>query len=111
MQLSKFKKVVSSTLSEVKELLINKGSEYSENNNVFHNFEKAVGRVRNSSREQVLLSYKLKHDVSIEDMVFDNNPQSEYTKEYIDEKINDTIAYMVILKAMLYSKNNNENAF
>ena len=106
MRASEFKKVVASTLTSVKDLLIKKGDEYSSKEDVFHNFRKGVGRIGGDTPEKVLLSYKLKHDVSVEDMVFDNNPQAVYTEEYIDEKINDSIAYLVLLKGMLKNRNN-----
>ena len=104
MQADKFDKIMMETFVEIETLLTNKGSEYSNNENVFGNFERAVGRARRTSREDVLMGYKLKHDISVEDMVNRNPSDPTLRKEYINEKINDSIAYLVLLKAMLLER-------
>jgi len=104
MQIDKFKGLMLDTFVETEKLLIGKGKEYSSKDNVFENFDKGVARARRMSREDVLMGYKLKHDISVEDMVYRNPSDPTLRKEYINEKINDSIAYLVLLKAMLLER-------
>ena len=104
MQVTGFKTVVDKTLKEVDDLLINKGREYSVQSNVFENFERGVKRAFRMTREDVLMGYKIKHDISVEDMVYRNPADPTIREEYINEKINDSIAYLILLKAMLLER-------
>lgn len=88
------------TLDRVKELLTVKALEYIRNDNPFHNFERGSDLLQ-LSRESVICSYMTKHIISIMDLVDDSDEQKIISEELIDEKINDTIAYLIILKAAM----------
>ena len=90
--------LVVDTLQSVKGLLITKGEEYSKGFDVFSNFKRGVGRNGNISMMQVLMNYKLKHDISVEDLALNRR---DLKRDIIEEKINDSIAYLLLLKGML----------
>ena len=109
-----FHNIMSSTFSECSVVLSSKNDEYAKPTNRFHNFEQGVGRNGNETREQVLLNFKMKHDISVEDLVKDLGNGKFPTKEYLDEKIGDSINYLVLLKASIYDgikKINNDLPF
>lgn len=80
-----------------------KGDEYSPGG-AFDNFEKAAKK-RGTTPQDILLSYKLKHDVSIDDMVEDLKKDIHHPEAVWEEKIGDEIIYFLILLAMSYDRN------
>lgn len=88
------------TINAIKHLLTVKAIEYIRNNNPFHNFERGAELLL-LSRESVICAYMTKHLISIMDMVDDSDANKVLSEELIDEKINDTIAYLIVLKAAL----------
>lgn len=86
------------------DILKSKGSEYSSDDNPFLNFEQTVPMSFNNSREAILWGFMLKHITSIKDLVNNIETQSNdhnLTNNIIDEKIGDTINYLLLLRAML----------
>lgn len=112
--------VVLPTLKQVEELFQTKGDEYAIKS-AFHNFVEAVKLSRTAKTPiQVLEGYMLKHEMSLEDILYDAdrvytiNPDSysieelqklhenKPSKEKLDEKLNDILVYLILLKGMLY---------
>jgi hypothetical protein len=88
-------------LDYIERLLTGKAEEYATNKNPFHNFDTAAA-INNCSPEQALWGMYTKHLISVKDMVEATaNPDSRFTEEYIQEKISDSIAYHLLLEAML----------
>jgi hypothetical protein len=104
----KFDKIVNETLEEVKNILLIKSKEYQRNNNPFHNFD--IGSQRSGLiREKVLDGFLLKHEISIADITNDLVDGKLPTKELLDEKFGDNIIYLIIKKASMIDKiENNE---
>jgi hypothetical protein len=98
-----FEKVVTDTLSEVKELLIVKGKEYRRNDNVYHNFDQGA-KIKGITPEKVLDGFLLKHEISIADMTNDLDKGIIPSKEKVEEKFNDNIIYLLIKKAMILNR-------
>lgn len=104
----KFNDELTRTLSQIAELLDKKGDEYSIENNVFSNFEKAAN-IQNLYREEIMFNYSMKHFVSIIDMI-QSLRGVKYTKttlpdkDVINEKFNDMIAYLIIMKSSLLDR-------
>ena len=98
-----FEKVITDTLSEVKELLIVKGKEYRRNDNVYHNFDQGA-KIKGITPEKVLDGFLLKHEVSIADMTNDLDKGVMPSKEKVEEKFNDNIIYLLIKKAMILNR-------
>ena len=104
----RFNELVEETLNEIRETLIVKGKEYRRNNNPFHNFD--VGAQRSGLiREKVLDGFLLKHEISIADITNDLVDNKLPTKKVIDEKFGDNLIYLLIKKASIIDKiENNE---
>ncbi len=89
--------IVDTTLDNCKSVLSAKEEEYSSGQDRFHNF-KTGARMRNCTPIQALEGMKLKHDVSVKDLI--DNPHTA-THELLDAKIDDSINYLLLLKGML----------
>lgn len=102
-----FDQVIEETLTQVRELLIVKSKEYRRNGNVYHNFEEGA-KISGLSREKVLDGFLLKHEISIKDMTNDLDLGIIPSIEKITEKFNDNLIYLLIKKAMLTERAENE---
>ena len=105
MNAKEFNKIVERRINLLRDGLINKGEEYADEDDRFHNFNRAAEMTRRTP-EECLTHFQAKHIVSIMDLVDEiaNMEDGEYfvsDEEYIEEKIGDAIAYYVILEAML----------
>jgi len=88
------------TYADIDKLLDTKGSEYSSKTNRFENFLDA-GRSENMQPERALWYMMLKHYISIHKFVMELvTPQRRSLAKW-DEKINDMITYLILLKAMI----------
>lgn len=97
MDRTRFNEIVKETLQQVDEILIKKGKEYSGNVDVFKNFRIAAV-ADESTPEEALWGMYMKHWVSIRQIVKDGELPS---KELLNEKILDSIAYMILLKGII----------
>jgi len=103
-----FEAVVSETLEDIQNLLIEKGKEYRRNNNPFHNFNRGA-KLTGKSTEEVLQGFLLKHLISVEDIRNDTKIGVFPKIEKIHEKYNDILVYFLIEKAMVIKKLNEYN--
>jgi len=104
MNYENFEQMAMNSLAEIMERFHNKNKEYASNEDVFSNFKKAAGGLSYHCREeQVAWEYTVKHLQSLKDMIASDSP---VTCEAIDEKIGDVIAYMLLIKGMLYKRIN-----
>lgn len=95
-----FQNVVDTTLDQIRSTLAAKGAEYVPDNAVsrFHNFELAAALNEQLSTE-ALWGFLTKHIVSLSDMV--KIEPCESTLGKWDEKINDAIVYLLLLKGIV----------
>lgn len=85
---------------QIRETLTRKAAEYATENR-FHNFI-VGGRKANITPESALMGMKLKHDVSVDDLVsWAGTCPEKLTLTLIDEKIGDSINYLILLEGML----------
>lgn len=104
MNYENFEEMALNSLAEIMERFRNKNAEYASTDDVFSNFKRAAGGLSyHCKEEQVAWEYAVKHLQSLKDMIASNNPCSPET---IDEKIGDVIAYMLLIKGMLYKRTN-----
>jgi len=88
----------------IKGVMCKKSAEYARGEDKLHNFKKA-SQMRGLPPEECLRGMKLKHDVSIDDMLDDLiNPDKEYSQELWQEKLHDEINYLFLLWALLYER-------
>lgn len=97
----KFEDCIENRIQYIREVLSAKAEEYATGDNRFHNFDVAA-RILNITPEQALQGMMLKHIVSVFDLVewADANPDL-LTKQIIDEKVGDTINYLILLEGLL----------
>lgn len=95
-----FEVVVKNCIGSIQKVLGNKAKEYASKEDRLHNFNKAKDLMRCKTREYALLGMLNKHLVSVIDIVMNyENFNAVPTKEVLEEKIGDTINYMILLKA------------
>ena len=100
---NRFEQIVDETLNQIRETLIKKGAEYRRNNNPFHNFEEGSKR-SGLIREKVLDGFLLKHEISIADMTNDLEKGILPKIETIEEKFGDNLIYLILKKASIIDK-------
>ncbi|AGO48754.1 hypothetical protein Phi46:3_gp010 [Cellulophaga phage phi46:3] len=103
-----FKTVLKNTIDSVQETLGVKAMEYVRNDNAMHNFDVGA-RITGSSREQVLYGFALKHHISIQDIRDDIEKGILPSKEKVEEKYNDAINYLILEKASVLERIENNN--
>lgn len=96
-----FNKAVEEQIEYCKKLLVSKGNEYSEGKAIkepdrFHAFRVAA-ELQGCSEKQALAGMMAKHTVSVYDMC----QGEDYPIEKWEEKITDSINYLLLLKAMI----------
>lgn len=96
-----FDRIIGKRCEKIKKTLDSKGKEYESSQTVFHNFI-AAGKKLSISREKALMGMKSKHDVSVDQLVdIATDHPKDLTIERIDEKIGDSINYLILLEGML----------
>jgi len=95
-----FEDFVEYRIKLTKKVLQSKGKEYSPHSDRLHNFRRAA-LLRNTIPEDALLGMKVKHTVSIEDMVEKIKHGELPTMELLQEKIGDEINYWIILEIII----------
>lgn len=87
----------------VKEVMCKKSAEYARGNDKLYNFKRAASMSGKTPLE-CLRGMKLKHDVSIDDMLNDDLVGKKYAQEWWQEKLSDDINYMFLMWALLSEK-------
>lgn len=105
-----FNDYVEETLREIKDVLIVKGDEYIRGGNPFHNFDEGA-RITSEYRERVIDGFKLKHEISINDMVNDIEKGDIPNRGIVDEKFNDVLVYTIIKKISIIDRINTDLPF
>jgi hypothetical protein len=96
MSTDEFTRLIEEQIGRSTSLLIDKAKEYASDTDRLHNFKVAAGLL-GGTPEQALGGFLAKHIVSVFDMI---NSGKEYPKEVWNEKITDSINYLLILRAM-----------
>ena len=88
------------TFDHIDNLLATKGEEYSSNVNRFENFL-VTSRMEDETPEESLWGMMIKHYVSLRKFVFELVTPKRRSPAKWDEKIDDMITYLILLKAMI----------
>jgi len=94
-----FDKLVECRVELIKTTLKSKGKEYATSGDRLHNFNRAANML-GITREKALVGMWTKHIISVLDIIDEFNVHKP-TEELINEKIGDSICYLVLLEAML----------
>jgi hypothetical protein len=101
METTKFDECIENRIHKIREILSAKAGEYATSGNRFHNFDVAA-RILNGTPEQALQGMMLKHIVSVLDLIqWAEEEEDLITATVIDEKIGDTINYLILLEGLL----------
>ena len=96
----RFNWLVEQRCETIKKVLLKKAEEYAGDEERLHNF-KIAGRKRAITPEEALMGMKLKHTVSLEDIVDGINKGKIPNEEMFLEKITDEINYWILLEALV----------
>jgi hypothetical protein len=103
-----FEDCIENRIQRIREVLVFKAKEYATEENRFHNFDVAA-RILNTTPEQALQGMMLKHLVSVFDLVQWADTEGDMlTEAVIDEKIGDTINYLILLEGLLLRRITNK---
>ena len=94
-----FEVLLHNRLNDIKNVLGNKSKEYSSTTDRLHNF-KVAARLDDEIPERALWGMLKKHLVSVMD-IKNTCDTKAYSTEMIDEKIGDSINYLILLEALL----------
>lgn len=103
-----FDKYLNHILNRVKNKLQIKAKEYIRNNDTMHNFNKASIK-KQIIREEALNGMKLKHEISIDDIINDLKLNILPNRCTVDEKFGDRLNYNILEEiSILHRINKNE---
>ena len=104
MNIKDFDSLVDYVVTErIKGVMCEKSAEYARGEDKLHNFYRAA-EVSGKTPLECLQGMKLKHDVSVLDMLDDGADGIHYTRERWEEKIGDSINYFILMLGLLYDK-------
>jgi hypothetical protein len=95
-----FNKLLESRIVKTRAALAAKAGEYATVGDRLHNFTRAATLLR-TSRPRACLGFLTKHLVSVIDIVEGYEPECPPPATLVDEKIGDTINYLILLEALL----------
>lgn len=96
MNSEKFEKLLKRRISKIKEVLGEKANEYAADTDMLYNFKRQA-EIKREAPEEALCGNFTKHLVSVLDIVEGRIPT---TREMIDEKVGDSINYLILLEAI-----------
>ena len=96
MKNNRFSEIIEDQIATINSTLLQKQSEYATEDRL-HNFRVAA-EIQNCTMEEALGGMLCKHTVSLYDMI---RSKKLYTIEQWDEKINDHIIYLLLLRAIV----------
>jgi hypothetical protein len=99
-----FNNIVAKRCELICRVLIEKGREYANDDEVFHNFKNAAGISFHGSHEKVAWEFMVKHLQSIKDIIEHvsiDGANGYPSNALIEEKIGDSINYLILIEGML----------
>ena len=104
MRTEQFEEVINNRIETCKSVLCSKAEEYATDDRL-HNF-KVAGKLQKCTPVKALGGMMAKHTVSVYDLIEDYEQGKAISKEMWDEKIGDSINYLLLLTALLEDENN-----
>lgn len=102
MKQKQFDEIVNKQLNECKKVLLNKGHQYSLDDDRLSHFKRSAN-LMNTNEKQALFNMLTKHLISISDMCLS---KTKFDLSLWNEKITDSINYLIILRAIVEEKEN-----
>ena len=107
---SRFNDLLANTIQIVTSTLSKKASEYAGPKDRLHNF-KIAASLANSTPEMALRGMMAKHIVSVWDLVQDRENEIGHHVAIWDEKLIDSINYLILLRALVHEEEPIESPF
>lgn len=98
-----FQRVVMDAIKSIDAVLHHKAKEYARGDRL-SNFKKAAAAMSNTP-EKACVAFWMKHVISINDLVNDLEAGKHVSMVMWDEKIGDSINYMILLKGLVTERN------
>ena len=96
----KFNEVTKTRVEKCLDVMCRKSEEYASDTDKLHNF-KVAGNLQGCSQIKALGGMMCKHTVSVYDLINDYESGKNIPIELWDEKIGDSINYLLLLNAMV----------
>ena len=106
MEIKDFDVVVNDTIDRLQKIMLSKGNEYGAVDRL-HNFNTAAA-LAHSTPEMALRGMLAKHIVSVWDLIQDAEQGIETDLDTWNEKIIDSINYLIILRAIVIDRKNRQ---
>lgn len=103
-------KVIDEAIREIRSGLTTKGKEYSDDTDRLRNFKDAAN-FNGTTTLLALWGFVTKHIIAIKEFINRDSLGEPVTEEQWDEKIYDIIRYMVLLKAILAERKDEEEQY
>lgn len=107
MTIDQFNAVFETTVERCRKVLCQKAYEYAEKDDRLHNFHVA-SVLQGCDPASSLGGMMIKHVVSLYDLIRRRSKGEKITKELFEEKIGDTINYLILLTAILEDEENSK---
>lgn len=98
-----FNKIIEERIKKCCDILIKKANEYATEDRL-HNF-KIAAKLQNCTPITALAGMMCKHTVSVYDLIRNNEKGKNIPENLWEEKIGDSINYLLLLTALLHDKN------
>lgn len=101
MDSNKFNEIINNRIKTIQDLLVTKNQEYAGKQvDRLHNFNKGA-EMAGKRAVEVLMGYKLKHTVSLADIVDEVIAGEEVSRGKFLEKLSDEITYLLLLECVM----------
>ena len=100
-----FDKLLQQIITRTVNLLATKSAEYSTDKDKLWNFKQAAEK-RHTTPEDALMGMKVKHDVSLDDIVSDLERGKLPSMKILEEKVTDSLNYIILLEALIKERYN-----
>lgn len=105
MNTTKFTQTIKERIEKCYDVLIKKAAEYATEDRL-HNF-KVAAKLQNCTPEKALAGMMCKHTVSVYDLINDYDNGENIPMELWEEKIGDSINYLLLLTALIQESTEN----
>ena len=100
MNVAEFDLILKNRCKSIERVLAAKAGEYAAAGDRLHNF-KAAAKYLRGTPAQACLAFMTKHLVSVADIVEESARAVRFTAAFVDEKLGDSINYLILLEALL----------
>lgn len=105
---TEFEKIIEAQFDRCRETLLKKAEEYADDTDRLHNF-KIAAKLQGVTPLTALGGMMAKHTVSVYDLIQGHEDGLEIKKEMWDEKIGDSINYLLLMQGLLAEERHKDN--